>query len=131
VADLVPWHTSRRYEGLRADISDAGQCPLITLEPSTVFRMDTQEAREVLSVEILALRARTYTELLDQFKVPVAKTIEGPSGKAYQVEVTSFFDDRATRNLRVVASIDDGGLKALKPFTSDFIVGPSGAFVGE
>ena len=83
-------------------------------------------------MEVLALRALTYTELLEQFKVPVAKTIEGPSGKAYQVEITSFVDDRATRNLRVLASIDDGSLlRALKPFTSDFIVGPSGGFIGE
>jgi hypothetical protein len=29
--------------------------------------------------------------------VPVAKTIEGSSGKAYRMEVTSFLDDRANQ----------------------------------
>jgi len=30
-----------------------------------------------------------------------------------------------------LASIDDGGLRAIKPLTSDFTVDASGAFVGE
>jgi hypothetical protein len=117
---------------LGEEATRARQHPLITLEPSSVSRMATQEARELLSIEVQALRSLAYTELLEQFKVPVAKTVDGPSGMAYQVEVTSFFDERTSPNLRVLASIDDAGLlRTLKPLTSDFIVGPSGVFIGE
>lgn len=92
--------------------------------------MDKQEARELLHAEMLALRTLPYTELLT-FRTPLAKVVEGPSGKAYQLEITSFWDDRAAENLRVLASIDDRGLRAFLPLTDDFIIDPAGNFVGE
>jgi hypothetical protein len=93
--------------------------------------VDEREARELLRAELLALRALPHAELLNQFRAPVVRAVESPSGKAYQVEVTSFWDDRAARNLRVTVSIDDGGLRALWPLTDDFIIDPAGNFVGE
>jgi hypothetical protein len=34
-------------------------------------------------------------------------------------------------NIRVLASIDDGGTRAFHPVTCDFIKAPDGSFVGE
>jgi hypothetical protein len=41
------------------------------------------------------------------------------------------WDDRAGGNIRVIASIDDGGLHAFAPLTDSFIKAPDGSFVGE
>jgi hypothetical protein len=94
--------------------------------------MDKREARELLGAQVLALRALPYAELVKEFRSPVVKAIAGPSGTVYQVEIQSFWDDRPGRNLRVLASIDDGrGLRAFLPLTDDFIIDPTGVFVGE
>lgn len=57
------------------------------------------------------------------------ETVEvvGPWGTTYHVELEGFWDDEEHRNLRVIASIDDGGLRAFLPFTDSFTVGPIGA----
>lgn len=62
---------------------------------------------------------------------PVTLTEEGASGTEYQVEIEAVWDDRPGHNLRVLMSIDDGGLRAFAPMTDDFIVAPDGGFVGE
>ena len=43
----------------------------------------------------------------------------------------SLLDAKPDNNIRVSVSIDDGGLRAFFPMTDDFIMSPSGAFVGE
>jgi hypothetical protein len=48
------------------------------------------------------------------------------------VEVLALWDEgRPGGNLRVMVSIDDGGWRAFKPLTEDFIIAPDGSFVGE
>jgi hypothetical protein len=54
-----------------------------------------------------------------------------PSGAWYQIEVEAFWDGRRDKNLRVLASIDDGGWSAIHPITDSFIIAPGGTFVGE
>ena len=46
---------------------------------------------------------------------------------AYHVELEGFWDDDEHDDLRVVASIDDGGLRAFLPFTDSFTISPNGA----
>ena len=41
------------------------------------------------------------------------------------------WDAHPNGNVRVSAGIDDGGLRAFLPLTSDFIKAPDGSFVGE
>jgi hypothetical protein len=55
----------------------------------------------------------------------------GVSGTRYQVEITAFWDSGKPGNLRVLAAIDDGGWRAFKPLSTDFIMAPDGSFVGE
>ena len=62
---------------------------------------------------------------------PVTLSEEGASGTEYQVEIEAVWDDRPEHNLRVLLSIDDGGLRAFAPMMDDFIVAPDGSFVGE
>jgi hypothetical protein len=53
------------------------------------------------------------------------------SGVEYQIEIEAFWDDQAAGHLRLVASIDDGGWRALAPITDGFVVAPDGSFIGE
>ena len=55
----------------------------------------------------------------------------GPSGTEYQIETLAVWDSRSEGDLRIVVSIDDGGLRAIAPMTDGFIMHPDGSFVGE
>lgn len=93
--------------------------------------MDRDEARAILEDVVSELRARSYDELRGLIGDPRTQELAGPGGATYQVEVQVFWDDKAERDLRVLGSIDDGGLSAFKPLTDDFIIAPDGSFVGE
>jgi hypothetical protein len=92
--------------------------------------MDKVEARQVLAGKIAELRRWSYADLL-RFMEPEGLEVAGPSGAIYQLEVEAFWDDKRSRHLRVLASIDDGGWRAFAPLCDDFIIAPDGSFIGE
>jgi hypothetical protein len=93
--------------------------------------MDKAEARQVLAGKIAELRRWSYTDLL-RFMEPEGLEVAGPSGTIYQLEVQAFWDDKRSRHLRVLASIDDGGWRAFfAPLCDDFIIALDGSFIGE
>jgi hypothetical protein len=92
--------------------------------------MDTAEARQLLAAKLAELRQLSYGELL-RYREPVCAEVIGPSGRVYQMEVEAFCDDRKPRDLRVLASMDDGGWRAFSPLCDDFIIATDGSFVGE
>ena len=92
--------------------------------------MDKVEARQVLAGKIAELRRSSYTDLLRHME-PEGLQVAGPSGVTYQLEVQAFWDDKRSRHLRVLASIDDGGWRAFAPLCDDFIIAPDGSFIGE
>ena len=60
--------------------------------------------------------------------------VTGGSGTVYQVEIVAFWDGgRRARdgNLRVMVAVDDRGWSAVSPLTDDFIIAPTGEFIGE
>lgn len=93
--------------------------------------MDETEAKTILAAQMRDLRTRSYAD----FRVWAlekhleARDVKGPSGTDYQIEVQAVWD--SGRNLRVMVAIDDGGWRAFMPLTSDFIIAPDGAFIGE
>ena len=93
--------------------------------------MDTAEARLVLGTELLRYRAQTYEALQRLLKTQDTYEVQGPSGVNYQIEVLAVWDDERGENLHVFGHIDDGGLRAFVPLTDDFIMAPSGTFIGE
>lgn len=93
--------------------------------------MDHAEARHVLAGEIARCRATPRTDLLDLLRAPRHREVAGRRGRMYQVEVQAFWDNRASGDLHVVASVDDGGLRAFCPITDGFIVSADGRFIGE
>ena len=89
--------------------------------------MSDDEAKGVLTAEFLRLRATDYRELVERLAGRQERSeVAGPSGKAYHVEVEGFWDDDAHDDLRVIASIDDGGLRAFLPFTDAFTISATG-----
>ena len=93
--------------------------------------MNTPEARSILREQLAGLRKRNRARLLELLSTQETLTLQGPSGAEYQLEFQAIWDDRPQGNLRVIAAIDDGGLRAISPLSECFIVTPTGGYVGE
>ena len=96
--------------------------------------MNKEEARQVLTLELGAYRSKSYEELSSLIGSVAAFTRKGPSGAEYQLEIQVMWDNPRSKqgDLRVIASIDDGGFTtSFNPLTSDFIKSPGGLFAGE
>ncbi len=74
-------------------------------------------------------RACSFAELSRLIRDPDVSEIVGRSGKRYQIEVEAVWDSAPGGDLRVLASIDDGGWRAIVPLTRDFIMMPDGTIV--
>jgi len=94
--------------------------------------MNVQEAASVLEQELENWRRESYAELVRRIDhgAQVSERAGGAAAK-YQLEIECLWDGPRGGNVRVVGSIDDGGLRALAPLTRSFLKSPDGAFVGE
>ena len=95
--------------------------------------MDGTEARTILKSHLAGLRAKSYGELVALIAVHGTTEVKGPSGVTYQVELQAFWDDpkKPHQIIRIMGSIDDGGLRAYFPMSDSFLMAPDGAFVDE
>lgn len=95
--------------------------------------MNKKEARSILSEHLAGFRSRSYAELASWVSERRNDTLEAvaPSGTRYCLELQFFWDDKPNGDVRVVGSIDDGGIRAFLPVTDSFILSPEGRFVGE
>jgi len=93
--------------------------------------MDTVAAQKVLDKWVAKLRTEPYRELASRVGRATTDEIPRDGERSWQVEVQVFWDDEPHGNVRVMVSIDDGGLRAFVPLANDFIKSPSGEFIGE
>ena len=93
--------------------------------------MDKTEARLVLQQQVARYRKLSQADLLHLLEATEAFECSSPSGAVYQIEVEAMWDNESKRELRVMACIDDGGWRALRPLCDDFIIREDGSFVGE
>ena len=93
--------------------------------------MNKKEAQSILEELIEGYRELNYKELIKLIENVETFQVVGDSGTQYQLEVQAFWDDRPKGNLRVLGSIDDGGIRAFVPLSVDFILAPDGTFIGE
>jgi hypothetical protein len=91
--------------------------------------MDTVAARKVLNAWLAKLRAVPYRELAARVDSVTNDEVARDSERSWQLEVQVLWDDEPNGNIRVTASIDDGGLRAFVPMTDGFVKTPSGEFV--
>ena len=95
--------------------------------------MDNEEARALARRKLEELRRLPY-ERLRGFMMSVHEQIVGESGTSYQLDIFAFCDGgrrNADGDLRVRVARDDGGRRAFYPLVEDFIISPTGEFVGE
>lgn len=96
------------------------------------LQVNDEEARRILHEMAAQLRSESYRALVDRYlRESVGRTVVAESGVQYQVEVQAFWDGLEPENLRVIVAIDDGGWRAFRPLSTDFIVASDGSFVGE
>jgi hypothetical protein len=91
--------------------------------------MDKQEATLLLRDHLDGYRRRSYGDLVTLLGKPQVAELHGASGKTYQVEVEVYWDQQPGGAIRVLGAIDDGGWRAFKPLSEDFILAPDGTFV--
>jgi hypothetical protein len=88
--------------------------------------MDKAEAAAVLEEHLASFVRQPYSELVAIIDRPKSIRAAGPSGCAYQIEFNVFYDSGSSGDLRIMGSVDDGGLRALAPLTRSEIMKPSG-----
>ena len=93
--------------------------------------MDREEATSILARQLMPYRAIPYAQLATLIGTVETAEITAPSGTRYQLEFEIFWDSEPKGDIRVLGSIDDGGLWAFFPLSLDFIVAPDGTLVGE
>jgi len=91
------------------------------------------EAGGILDQHIGSLGERPYSELKQLVEGRLMQILEivGASGARYGVEAQAFRGSKKETNIRVLASIDEGGTRAFQPLARDFIKAPDGSFLGE
>jgi hypothetical protein len=93
--------------------------------------MNKAEALSVLQVHLQRWRERSWSQLRVEIGRSHRFEETAAGGSRYQGEVQVLWDDKPDGAIRVMASIDDAGWRALAPLTADFILAPDGTFVGE
>lgn len=85
------------------------------------------EARRLLDEHLDRVVRRGRDALAAGLGDVEAVEVSGPSGIHWQIETEVLWDGEEGGDLRVVASIDDGGLpRSIVPITQDRVVGPGG-----
>jgi hypothetical protein len=95
--------------------------------------MDRSEATALLEDALNEIRRLPYADLVARYRgEQQVLQVTGASGAEYQIEIEAFWDHPGRPgDLRVIASIDDGGWSAFAPITRDFIIAADGSFMGE
>ena len=93
--------------------------------------MNTQEAKRILEDDLTSYCECGYAELRRKVESGQVDTheIQGASGVDYQLEIQYFWDSKPGATIRVIGSIDDGGIRAFFPVTNSFLIHPAGEAV--
>lgn len=83
--------------------------------------MNSEEARTILRSKIAEYSKLAHAHLKAKIGQDEHFEVIGATGTVYQVEVQVFWDAKPSGNIRVLVSIDDGGLRAFKPICEDFL----------
>lgn len=93
--------------------------------------MDTNEASACLAERLARYREYPHSRLAESVGSRETENCVGAGGAVYQLEFQVFWDARPDGPIRVIGSIDDGGLRVSAPLCQDFVKAPDGSFVGE
>lgn len=91
--------------------------------------MDRARAAAIAEEYVSRLSARPFVELRALVDEGEQHQEEGIAGRTFTVDVEAFWELSPGGNLRVIVSVDGGGLSAWNPVTRHFVMSPSGALV--
>ena len=86
--------------------------------------MDNEEALSLLKDFLDEVEAAGYNALSKRVGENGAFEVEGASGKKYQIEYDILWDHEPDGAIRIIGSVDDGGLRAFAPLTESRRVTP-------
>jgi len=92
--------------------------------------MDEDTARSILSAALQEYRGTPYQGLAGIVGQLDVREVRAPDGTRYQLEFQVLWDGKTGGAVRVLGAIDDGGLRAFRPLTLDFIRNPDGSYSG-
>lgn len=93
--------------------------------------LDEREARGALARHLAGYRARPYAELAALVaRQPDPVEVTGATGARYQLEVIAVWDAGEGGDVRIIGSVDDGGWRAWRPLSDDFVMRPDGSILG-
>lgn len=104
---------------------------MATGQVEAVVSAEEREARELLHVELQTWRVRPHRELVAFIGTENHWEKSGSNGRRFGLEVVVVWDGSHGGPVRVIGSVDDGGLRAWAPWTETFVKAPDGSFVGE
>lgn len=87
--------------------------------------MDRNEANAIIHNYLDDLEATGYAALIRRVKEDQAFERLSNTGATYQLEVSILWDDKPNGAIRILVSIDDGGLRAFLPLTASRLVEPT------
>ena len=93
--------------------------------------MNEQVAYALINAELARFQKLSYADLTALIGKDETKEIVGEDGTTYQLEIEAFWDGNKGGDVRLLITADDGGWRAFKPLTGDFIMRPDGSFVGQ
>lgn len=94
--------------------------------------MNEVEARAALEAKLAEWKCLPYEELVRRIGKPETLEVETEPGSRYQVELEAFWDGKQGGNVRVIGSVDDGGMRALVlPISAGFIKACDGTVLDE
>ena len=88
--------------------------------------MNENEAKQLLSERLELERQRAFPDLRRLVLAGEVTTFEtkGTSDTEYQVELQYVWDDKPEGTVRILGSIDDGGLRSYAPLSQSELVLP-------
>jgi len=101
-------------------VPDAERWP----SPSGPLDMNRTQAIAILRRHLDQLEALGYDALSSRVGANDASEEKAETGVPYQIELSVVWDHRPNGAIRIIASIDDGGLRAFVPLTDSRLVQP-------
>lgn len=89
--------------------------------------MNNEEALSLLKNFHDQLEVTGFDALSKRAGESDALEVAGASGKAYQIEYDILWDHKPNGAIRIIGSVDDGGLRAFAPLTESRLVTPPAA----
>jgi hypothetical protein len=91
--------------------------------------MNDEVAYVLIDADLRRLLDLPYSELIKLVGKREFKEVVGEDGTTYRVKVEVIWHIARNKDVRVIVSVDDGGWRALRPLTQDFVMRPDGSCV--